>query len=127
MLADADRKKYLVSLIEEGMKQGELKWKMEQQQSTKKTINNEGESSHASKKDIQEREVMRIFAQNEYKRREVEERQRKFEQRERQQEDDQMEKERRGRKFDKQWRNEERVDKRIGNWRDFTTNKKRKH
>ena len=62
----------------------------------------------------------------EQKRREVQERERKFEQRERQQEDDEMEKERKSRKFDKQWRNETRVDNRIGNWRDFTKNKKRK-
>ena len=116
ILQDADRKKHIQSLVEEGMKIGESRWNRE----------------HGGKKDakalesIQEKEVMRIFAQIEHKRREVEERERKFEQREQQQQDDQEEKERRERKFDKQWRDKDRVDKRVGNWRDFDVKKKRK-
>ena len=122
ILADVDRKRYTQSLVEEGMKLGKAQWKREQH-------NNKGDSddsSSSSLKTIQEREVMRIFAQVEQKRREVEDRERKYGQREQQQEDDQNEKERRERKFDKRWRNEDRVDKRVGNWRDFDTHKKRK-
>lgn len=121
ILADVDRKKYIKSLVEEGMKLGESRWKREQQQNK----GNSGDSTNTLQL-VQEREVMRIFAQVEHKRREVEERERKFEQRERQQEDDQMEKERRERKFDKSWRDKNRVEKRVGNWRDFDTKKKRK-
>mmetsp|Transcript_43165 Transcript_43165/g.46835 ORF Transcript_43165/g.46835 Transcript_43165/m.46835 type:complete len:249 (-) Transcript_43165:175-921(-) len=130
ILADADRKRYTQSLVEEGMKHGEIKWKQQQQQqlqqNTKKSIDSGDEFSDVSLEAIQEREVMRIFAQVEHKRRDVEERERKYGQRERQQEDDQSEKERNERKFDKQWRKEERVDKRIGNWRDFAAHKKKK-
>ena len=117
ILADADRKKYIKSLVEEGMKQGESRWEREQQKGTDST---------STLQLLQEREVMRIFAQIEQKRREVEERERKFEQREQQQEDDQLEKEQRQRKFDKQWREKDRVEKRVGNWRSFDTQKKRK-
>jgi hypothetical protein len=37
-----------------------------------------------------------------------------------------MEKERKSRQFDKQWRDEVRVDKRIGTWRDFQQKKRTK-
>lgn len=123
ILSDADRKRYMKSLVEEGMKLGESRWKREEQQQLKGT--NDEDSTNAMEL-FQEREVMRIFAQVELKRRDVEERERKFEQRERQQGDDQMEKERKERKFDKQWREKDRVDKRVGNWRDFGTHKKKK-
>ena len=116
ILQDADRKKHIQSLVEEGMKIGESRWNRE----------HGGKSDKESLESIQEKEVMRIFAQIEHKRREVEERERKFEQREQQQQDDQEEKERRERKFDKQWRDKDRVDKRVGNWRDFDVKKKRK-
>jgi len=120
ILTDADRKRYMKALVEEGMKQGESRWKGEQQQRQK------GNDGDESLQFVQDREVMRIFALVEQKRREVEGRERNFEQRERQQEDDQVEKERKERKFDKQWRDKNRVDKRVGNWRDFDTQKKRK-
>ena len=110
ILGDEIRKKHIQALVEEGMKLGESRWKRE----------------GGTLDDIQEKDVMRIFAEIEHKRREVEERERKFEQRQQQQEDDQDEKERRERKFDKQWRETDRVDKRVGNWRDFGTKKKRK-
>ncbi len=119
ILQDADRKKHIQSLVEEGMKIGESRWKRD----------HGGKSDEESTKaleSVQEKEVMRIFAQIEHKRREVEDRERKFEQREQQQQDDQEDKERRERKFDKQWREKDRVDKRVGNWRDFDTKKKRK-
>ena len=117
ILNDPDRAKHSRLLIQEGHKQAESVWKKEK---------NNFLATNTTFEKIQEREVMRIFAIVEQKRIEVQERERKFEQRERQQEDDEMEKERKSRKFDKQWRNETRVDNRIGNWRDFTKNKKRK-
>jgi len=122
VLSDADRKRYVQSLVEEGMKQGEWKWAQEQ----KKKKNHKNDDASSSLEAIQEREVMKIFAEVEKKRREVEDRERKYEQRERQQEDELLEKERSERKFDKQWRKEERVDKRVGNWRDFSSHKKKK-
>lgn len=115
LLLDPDRGKHTRMLHEEGMKAGEIVWK----KAGKK-------GGNVKKRELQEKEVMRIFAQVEQKRREVEQRERNYEQRERQQEDDELAKERKARKFDKQWRDEERVGKRVGNWRDFAVNKKKK-
>ena len=115
-LSDEGRARHSQQLVEEGMRQGNAVWK-KMPKAEKQTNKLE---------DIQEREVMRIFAQVEHKRREVEQRERKYEQREQQQEDEALDKERKQRQFDKKWRNEERVDKRVGNWRDFASNKKRK-
>ncbi|KAG7359708.1 serine/threonine protein kinase [Nitzschia inconspicua] len=115
LLSDDDKKRHVIGLVQEGMKNGEHKWVQEQRKRSKETLES-----------CQEKEVMRIFAQVEQKRREVEERERKYEQRQQEQEDEQLEKERKERKFDKQWKEEGRVDKRVGNWRDFSHKKKRK-
>lgn len=112
---DPGRTKHTRMLIEEGKKQAQAVWKQPKSKHGGLTL-----------KELEEREVMKIFAQVEQKRREVEQRERKFEQRERQQEDDELEKEKKTRQFDKQWRNENRVESRIGNWRDFKKKKKRK-
>jgi hypothetical protein len=58
----------------------------------------------------------------------MEERERNYEQRQQQQQDEQEAKEQKEWQFDKSWRQEERVDKRVGNWRDFSghTSKKQK-
>mmetsp|Transcript_126942 Transcript_126942/g.355525 ORF Transcript_126942/g.355525 Transcript_126942/m.355525 type:complete len:482 (+) Transcript_126942:163-1608(+) len=119
LLGDAGRARHAKLLVEEGMKQGEAKFRKQ------------GRGNGKTLEELQEIEVMRIFAQVEQKRREVEDRERKFEQRTQQQEDAQDAKERHARQFDKSWRKEERVDKRVGNWRDFAssggTKKKQKH
>jgi hypothetical protein len=112
LLDEPDRARHARMLVEEGLKQGNSIFK---KKAGGKTL-----------EELQEIEVMRIFAQVEQKRREVEERERKFEQRTQQQEDAQEAKERQERQFDKSWRKEERVDKRVGNWRDFASKKKRK-
>lgn len=122
VLADVDRKRYTQSLVAEGMKQGERIWAKQQREKKASAGNKKDDSLKA----VQEREVMRLFAQVEQKRRDVEARERKYEQREQQKEDDDLEKERKSRQFDKSWRKEERVDKRVGNWRDFSTKKKAK-
>jgi DnaJ homolog subfamily C member 8 len=113
-LGDPDKKRHVQSLIEEGMKNGSKQWAA---QTKRKCSSTEPNSSLET---YQEKEVMRIFAQVEQKRRDVEERHRMYENRQQQQEDEQLEKDRQERKFDKQWRQEQRVDKRVGNWRDFS-------
>ena len=70
--------------------------------------------------------VQKLFAELEQTRRNVQHRERSYQQREQQHEDDATTKARQERKFDRQWRDEERVDKRIGNWRDFQSHKKKK-
>lgn len=128
-LTDPDRKRHAQALVAEGMKQGEWRWAQEQKALKKKTDKSKKKDGGGDGGDddadrsldaLQDREVMRIFAQVEQKRREVEERERSHEQRERQQEDEALEKARRERQFDKKWRDEDRVGKRVGNWRDFS-------
>mmetsp|Transcript_14596 Transcript_14596/g.22126 ORF Transcript_14596/g.22126 Transcript_14596/m.22126 type:complete len:113 (+) Transcript_14596:1-339(+) len=67
----------------------------------------------------QNKATMKIFAEIEQRRRTIDRRKRGFEQRERAQEDEEKAKERNERDHDKRWREGERVDKRVGNWRDF--------
>jgi hypothetical protein len=102
------------------MKQGKAAW------SRTKGGKSDNDDNENTLEAVCDREVMRLFARVEQKRRDVEERERKYEQREQQQEDDELEKERKSRQFDKSWRKEDRVDKRIGNWREFNVNKKHK-
>lgn len=113
LLGDSGRAKHSRMLIEEGLKQGEATFK--------KQVRGGGGSSNKTLEELQEIEVMRIFAQVEQKRREVEDRERKFEQRTQQQEDALEAKGRQERQFDKSWRKEDRVHKRVGNWRDFAS------
>ncbi len=113
LLDEPDRARHARMLVEEGFKLAEST--LRKKKAGGKTL-----------EERQEIEVMRIFAQVEQKRREVEDRERKFEQRTQQQEDAQEAKERQERQFDKSWRKEDRVDNRVGNWRDFATKKKRK-
>jgi DnaJ family protein C protein 8 len=115
MLADEDKANHIRQLIEQGMKQGNADWERRDKTARKESLDS-----------FQSKAVQRIFAQVEHNRREVEKRERNYQQRERQQEDDEVQKERKARDFDKNWKGEERVDKRVGNWRDFATTKKKK-
>jgi tetratricopeptide (TPR) repeat protein len=108
-LDDENKNRHVRQLIEQGNKQGKRTW--------------QAEGKKESLEQVQAREVHRIFAQIEYKRKEVEDRQRKQEQREREQEEEELQKERKTREFDKNWRNETRVEKRVGSWRGFQDKK----
>ena len=112
-LTDEAKAKHTRDLIDQGMKQGKREY----------TGSYPTELAKA-----QERAVMKIFAEIERSRREVERRKRAQEQRERDQEDEEMRKLKAEAKFNKSWKEEDRVEKRIGNWRDFQGggNKKRK-
>ena len=76
--------------------------------------------------EAQEKAVMKLFAEIETKRRDVERRKRNQEKRERDLEDAEIEKLKAERDFDQNWKKGERLDKRIGNWRDFSHKKKKK-
>ena len=117
-LTDEAKAKHTRDLIDQGMKQG------------KRDCAGSDPTELAK---AQERAVMKIFAEIERSRREVERRKRSQEQREREQEDEEMRKLKAEAKFNKSWKEENRVEKRIGNWRDFQggspsgdTGKKRK-
>jgi DnaJ homolog subfamily C member 8 len=115
LLNDDDKLKHTRDLVEQGMRQGLVDW-----QSATATNANPG-----PKEEYQRKSVQRLFAELEHTRRKVAERERSFQQREQATEDDVAEKERNERTFDKQWKKEERVDKRIGDWRDFQKKKKK--
>lgn len=119
-LDDENKASHVRQLIEQGLKQGKVDYETAELQQKQQ------QSNISSLEEFQSKAVQRIFAQVEYKRQEVEERQRRYEQRERQNEEEELNKERESRKFDKSWKQEERVDKRIGNWRDFQKKKKAK-
>lgn len=116
LLDDANKAKHCRDLAENGMKQGKREYERLSSAEQKKQ----------SLEAMQTKAIMRIFAQVEHKRREVEKRQRAQEQRERQQEEDALQKDRNAMKFEKNWKEEVRVDKRVGNWRDFQVKKKGK-
>ena len=112
-LTDEAKAKHTRDLIDQGMKQGKREY-------------TGSDPTELAK--VQERAIMKIFAEIERSRREVERRKRAQEQRERDQEDEEMRKLKAEAKFNKSWKEEGRVEKRIGNWRDFQGggNKKRK-
>lgn len=126
LLDDENKAKHCRDLADQGMRQGKREW--EQQYGKNNKINNCNDSdSQKQLEDLQTKAIMKIFAQIEYKRREVEKRKRAQEQRERQQEEEELNKDRNAMKFEKKWKEEGRVDKRVGNWRDFQTKKKPKN
>lgn len=113
---DENKVCHMKALVEQGTIRGTVEFK-------KLTIEEQKESSI---EEYQSKAVMKLFAEIENKRRQVEKNEKSHQQRERQHEEDQLQKEKNSRKFDKNWQEEDRVDKRIGNWRDFQGNKKKK-
>jgi Putative Zn-dependent protease, contains TPR repeats len=113
-LKDETKAKYFKELVEQGLKQG------------KKDYENH-KPNHSSLEQCQEKAVMKIFAEIERKRRDVERRKRNQEKREREHEDAEKDKLKKEFEFEKKWKNDERVEKRIGNWRDFNQGKRTKY
>jgi DnaJ homolog subfamily C member 8 len=110
IIDNPDKRKHVQDLIEQGMIQGKRDYK---------------EQKELSLEDCQKKAVQRLFAQVEQARREVEARERKQEQREKQQEREEIDKQKQSMAFDKNWQQDERVNKRIGSWREFSTKKKK--
>ena len=75
---------------------------------------------------FQRKKVMKVFADIELKRREIEQRKRKHEQRKREQEDAEAEKLKKEHKFERNWKSGNRLNNRMGNWRDFQGKSKRR-
>lgn len=108
-LDDEHKNRHVRQLIEQGNKKGKQIWQVD--------------GKKEPLEDVQAREVQRIFAEIEYKRKEVEDRQRKQDQRERDQEEEELHKERKNREFEKKWKDDTRVEKRVGSWRGFQDKK----
>ena len=111
---DEDKRRHVQALVEQGMKQGKRDWEAEKAKGNSGAIGEEEGLAEA-----QNRATMKIFAEIEQKRRNIERRKRGYEQRERAHEDEEKAKEKNEMEHDKRWREGERVDKRVGNWRDF--------
>ena len=129
ILYDETKAHHVRQLVEQGMIRGRIEYDKQQQQPNVKngTTTTTGiRTTTTTLEECQRVAVQKLFAELEHTRRQVAKRERSFQQREQQQEDDVADKARQERKFDRQWRDEERVDKRIGNWRDFQTHKKKK-
>jgi len=115
---DTDKRRHVRALVEQGMKQGKRDW-----EAGKSKGNNNGAIGSGKEEDeltqAQNKATMKIFAEIEQNRRNIDRRKRGYEQRERAQEDEEKAKEKNEREHDKKWREGERVEKRIGSWRDF--------
>ena len=125
VLDDEHRASHCRQLVEQGMKQGTLDWERNNGGRSGSGGTGAGSATTAatSLQDAQSRAVHKIFAQIEHRRREVEERERSHAQRERDKEEEEADKERTARTFDKSWKKDERVEKRIGSWRHFQKKK----
>lgn len=130
ILDDDLKANHCKQLAEQGMLQGQAEW--ERKQKEKKAAGKHGHqrldngNDDDTLEDLQLKAVHKIFAEVEYRRREVEKRERNHDLREKQKEEEEEQKVRNERKFDKSWKKEERVEKRIGNWRQFQTKKQKK-
>lgn len=120
-LNDSVKRKHTIDLINAGRKNGKKHWEAEQ-----KRLHTSGLQPEETLEEAQEKAVMKLFAEIETKRRDVERRKRNQEKRERDLEDAEIEKLKAERDFDQNWKKGERLDKRIGNWRDFSHKKKKK-
>ncbi|KAL3811379.1 hypothetical protein ACHAXA_000458 [Cyclostephanos tholiformis] len=114
---DAEKRRHIRALIEQGMKQGKRDWDAERSNYNGGNIGTKEWEEGLAR--AQSRATMKIFAEIEHTRRDIERRKRDFEQRERSQEDEEKAKERNEREHDKRWKEGERQEKRVGNWRDF--------
>lgn len=115
---DTDKRRHVRALVEQGMKQGRRDWEVAKKASGTTAICHSNQEQEELAQ-AQRKATMKIFAEIEQSRRNIERRKREFEKRERSQEDEEKAKEKNEREHDKRWREGERVEKRIGNWRDF--------
>ena len=111
-LKDEDKAKHVVSLVDQGMKNGKREYEILK-------ANTSDSSSLPPLEEYQDKATMKIFAEIERKRRDVDRRKRAFEMRERDQEDAELDRSKKERRFEKSWKEENRVENRIGNWREF--------
>ncbi|KAL7534808.1 hypothetical protein ACHAXR_007260 [Thalassiosira sp. AJA248-18] len=115
---DEDKRRHVRALVTQGMKQGKRDWEAEKSKGNIRGANDLGKEEEGLTQ-AQNKATMKIFAEIEMSKRNIERRKHEYEQRERAQEDEEKTKEKNEREHDKKWREGERVEKRIGNWRDF--------
>ncbi len=106
---DVDKKNHAIGLIEAGRERARTGAKLE------------GDALE----EAQRKEVMKVFAELEMRRRDVEKKKRAGQKREREQEDAEADRLRAQGKFERSWRDDERVENRVGGWRGFIAKKKK--
>lgn len=128
LLDDDNKANHCRQLAEQGMIVGQSEWEQKQRQrKAQKKGGGRDNDDDDTLESFQRKAILKIFADVEYKRREVEKRERDYDVREKQKEEEEEQKARDERKFDKNWKKDERVKTRIGNWRQFQVKKKSKH
>jgi len=120
-LSDESKRKHVCDLIKTAMKKGQKEFDQE-----RKRKNGIGLKMEENLESFQRKKVMKVFADIELKRREIEQRKRKHEQREREQEDAEAEKLKKEHEFEMNWKSGNRLSNRMGNWRDFQGKSKRR-
>jgi len=120
-LSDESKRKHVCDLIKTAMKKGQKEFDQE-----RKRKNAVGLKMEENLESFQRKKVMKVFADIELKRREIEQRKRKHEQREREQEDAEAEKLKKEHEFEMNWKSGNRLNNRMGNWRDFQGKGKRR-
>jgi len=128
-LQDEDKARHVRGLVDQGHKLGKKDYEsaLAARNSTGNSATNTTATTSASMNEtqkeelrmLQEKATLKVFAEIEHKRKDVERRKRSHEMRERAQEDAEVKKSKNERTFEKKWKEEGRVEKRIGNWRDF--------
>jgi hypothetical protein len=114
-LKDEDKLRHVRALMDRGMKNG----KKEYDKSLTDVLSQP--EYQRGLQEYQNKTIAKMFAQIEQERRDAERRKMNNEQRERDQEDREVKKVKKEMDFDKSWREENRMEKRMGNWRDFAS------
>ena len=109
VLKEEDKRKHTADLVEAGRMRAEEAFK---------TVKKSGNVT-ATLEEMSGKEVMKLFAEIEMKRREIDQRKQTQKKREREQEDEDQVKLKGEMKFEKSWNGKDRVEGRIGNWREF--------
>jgi DnaJ family protein C protein 8 len=108
-LKDEEKAKHVADLVEAGRDRAREAHK----------VAAKGEGAVESVEEMEKKEVMKLFAEIEMKRRDIEARKQNQKKREREQEDEEQDKLRKGMNFEKDWNEKERMENRVGGWRDF--------
>mmetsp|Transcript_2235 Transcript_2235/g.2939 ORF Transcript_2235/g.2939 Transcript_2235/m.2939 type:complete len:136 (-) Transcript_2235:1567-1974(-) len=118
LLKEEEKRKHVHDLVEQGQKQGTRDYQVSRTTTTNPTLLSK-EEEEKQLQSFQEKAIMKVFATIEQKRRDVERRKRAQEKRERDQEEEEKTKVKKEMEFHKRWREGDRVDLRVGSWRDF--------
>ena len=117
LLKEEEGREYNKSLVLSGQARGE---------EVHKSAVKAGTAEKGGAEAYKAKEVMKVFAAIEADRRRIEDNKLQGKKRERQQEDDEQDRLKKEHRFNKDWNAGDRVEGRVGNWRDMQKKKKKK-